>query len=669
MNGLSVFDKYDELFVHYGHDQFDSALFQPVENISFMKPKGGFWSAPVNTDNGWDEFLREEFWDDPQTLERLNHQFQFQVKKDARVLNIASLEDLNDKQLPTRTLTGNYQVLDFEKLAQDYDAMFLDLSHDTRLDYLHDSRVRGFDVDTLLVFNPDIIRQSADIDVTAPLSPTPSLNEIYQKKIDERFYSYKDTFVRLAKERQLHEEAERIDSLSLEEFAAEARKDMDEVLSTLIPESQRRLLEQMGESTVYSGLYYGEIVAKRADAFVDMVQTMAVRQDALLLRKNDSLILFAHGTPTGNIALNGKEYSPKTVVQGMHKAGLVPEDIREIFTMNCYGGKQTSFIGPGGIKVGSSHTSTSPVLATAMVDLSNPMFGVSLSTGDMTDEFKRFSLEDGQLEVLYSAQEINDALGIKPRKSSWQNAEVEIIDVSIVPEAEANAQATDKVISDEDMAKASRNTDSLKSTGEQDVMKLLEQYGAYSDEFYEKRGLNPTEQRQAIKELYESKGAELPEGLKKYFPDAPEVPAQAQPQGFVVDDQKGFVIEDAPPSVKHVAEDMPRAATKKVDVDVPEKPAAKVAKAADAAQDATKALSKKQLGSTGKLAIGAVIAGLVIGSLMDDDDKGPAGPAPRGNAPRMTSSTYYGIQANSNDAQIAANISSYGYGRRVGGFM
>lgn len=155
----------------------------------------------------------------------------------------------------------------------------------------------------------------------------------------------------------------------------------------------------------------------------------------------------------------------------------------------------------------------------------------------------------------------------------------------------------------------------------------------------------------------------------------PPTPAQLE-QGTpgVRDSARQLSHEDFVNAIRGNLEEKPVVdapeAQKTVEADIPDKPKVKAAKVADATQDATKTLPKKQLGSTGKLAIGAVIAGLVIGALLDDDDEEESSQAaPKRNMPRMTSGNYYEIQAGANDAQIAANISSYGYGRRVGGFM
>lgn len=39
-------------YVHYGSSSFDESQFSPIHNELFMKPSGGFWASPVNTQMG-----------------------------------------------------------------------------------------------------------------------------------------------------------------------------------------------------------------------------------------------------------------------------------------------------------------------------------------------------------------------------------------------------------------------------------------------------------------------------------------------------------------------------------------------------------------------------------------------------------------------------------------
>lgn len=488
----------------------------------------------------------------------------------------------------------------------------------------------------------DALKRSMGISPTAPLQPEPTLNDLYQRAIDKQILSQKKGLTDRFMQRSLPDEASWALFASDEEFITAMRQGFDE---TARQSALRRMSPELAAQ--YSGMHYGETVAKRADAFLDMMQNMSKKHDALLLRKNDSLILFMHGTPSGNVAFHGRSYPVSVVMNRMQQAKLIPDDIRTIFTMSCYGGKQESLVAPGGRRVVSAHTSTDPIIGAAFGTFGNentPLFGVSLMSGDMTDDFKRFAMEEGTLEVLYSSQEINDAIEatLRPKPKP----------VEASPETTATSTKAEEAV----------QVDTAKTS----PVSLESQPEFYSDEFYRQHGLDPVQQRQKLRELYESKKARLPEGLRKYFPDAPDFAEETEKAAgnVVVEESKKVVVPDEPvPVVK----DTPT--PRRVKTETSSVKAATVDKVADTAK-ASKTLSSKKLGNGGKMAIAAVVAGLVIGKLADDDKPKQSSMRAMGHsAPRMTNSTYNDIQANSYDAQIASNISSYGYGKRVGGFM
>lgn len=209
-------------------------------------------------------------------------------------------------------------------------------------------------------------------------------------------------------------------------------------------------------------------------------------------------------------------------------------------------------------------------------------------------------------------------------------------------EPEKAQSSAEKPIKSTSNTKPASTATSATNTKIEKLEAILDQHGAYSNEFYEAQGLDPIKQRQKVKDLYDSKGVELPEELKKYFPDKKPAPVETSSS--------------------------PKPKPKKVNAPKPKQQTSPPGKAIPKASTG-KNLPKKQLGNNGKLAIAAVIAGLVIGHVINDDDEEKQEDSKHGTTSRMTTSNYYDIQANSNDSQIASNISSYRYGRRVGGFM
>ena len=150
-------------YVHYGCSSFDREKFVPISNnIEIPKPNGGLWASRVDAKFGWKDWCEgtKGFED---TLEQ---SFEFELKPDARVLvidNISQLDDLpkgkslfdvlKEQGVPMDFHKGLWTFLDFEKLAEDYDAVEVIISADHNLHF----QIYTWDCDAIVVMNPDVI--------------------------------------------------------------------------------------------------------------------------------------------------------------------------------------------------------------------------------------------------------------------------------------------------------------------------------------------------------------------------------------------------------------------------------------------------------------------------------------------------------------------------------
>ena len=268
----------------------------------------------------------------------------------------------------------------------------------------------------------------------------------------------------------------------------------------------------------------------------------------------------------------------------MYDKNLIPDDIKSIYTMNCYGGKQQSFINSKGVKVSSAHTSTTPILGSAMLSPERPMFGITLNTGDMTDEFKRFSMEKGSLDVLYSSKEINDAFGFTESKKTNTWTSTKVTSVETIDEE----NITNKIVNEDKI----NNINEIEKTND-----------------------------------------------------------------------KGFVLKENVEKNTKSSKKVINKTTKQITKNTTEK----------AAKKTTKALSKKTLGGNGKLAIGLSIAGLIVGGaiLADNSPKKEKKNKKQQNNNQIQYNNQMQSQQidNSYSMQMAKDISSYRYGKRMTGFV
>lgn len=161
-----------EVYRHYGHSKFDKDLFIPIHNREFSnKPSGGLWSCPTkDVDIDWKTWSEGNDF----ALGKLKEHFDFKLKDSAKILEIKDIKDLDKlPRISDRSQLKQYIKLidsmnsdiDFEELAKEYDGIMVwmyrskDIDKETRMFDGMYYRMYGWDVDTLVVFNPDIIEE------------------------------------------------------------------------------------------------------------------------------------------------------------------------------------------------------------------------------------------------------------------------------------------------------------------------------------------------------------------------------------------------------------------------------------------------------------------------------------------------------------------------------
>lgn len=148
------------VYVHYGHKKFDKALFESIKNRAhFIKPSGGFWASRTDAKYGWKE------WNESSEFVNCDDNFKisFFLSDNARVLEIHNVEDAK-KMKKTHEIKDELsemfnvsflQTIDFEKMKENYDAVELFISDDSKL-Y---NELYGWDCDSILILNPDVVEE------------------------------------------------------------------------------------------------------------------------------------------------------------------------------------------------------------------------------------------------------------------------------------------------------------------------------------------------------------------------------------------------------------------------------------------------------------------------------------------------------------------------------
>jgi len=96
----------------YSGNCFDIKKFKPIKNLNWIKPEGGLWSSPIDSEWGWKDWcMAEEF-----NIEKLSTYFQFTFKGKAFVIN--GIKD--SKQLPWKPRPGFNQEISWSFSFQNY---------------------------------------------------------------------------------------------------------------------------------------------------------------------------------------------------------------------------------------------------------------------------------------------------------------------------------------------------------------------------------------------------------------------------------------------------------------------------------------------------------------------------------------------------------------------
>ena len=143
----------ETIYIHYGHDSFDKSKFNPIKNQKdlVVKPKGGLWACRKDSSRTWKDWcIIQDFEKD-----RLKKSFEFTISKDAKILTIDSQKKLNSLRDRDYMSPTGYKALDFEQLSKEYDAIEVLISKDGDLYF----DLYGWDIDSILIMNPDIIEE------------------------------------------------------------------------------------------------------------------------------------------------------------------------------------------------------------------------------------------------------------------------------------------------------------------------------------------------------------------------------------------------------------------------------------------------------------------------------------------------------------------------------
>lgn len=150
----------ERVYIHYGHQNFDAAQFEPIQNRRYSnKPSGGLWASDIDARYGWLDWNLDPCGGGGYAKCDPDDAFCFRMSPFAMVYDVNSVAAINNLMMEfpaqeARTFEiGGCAKIDFEAAAQKYDAINVCLSDN----YEVAQAFPGWDVDSLLVLRPQCI--------------------------------------------------------------------------------------------------------------------------------------------------------------------------------------------------------------------------------------------------------------------------------------------------------------------------------------------------------------------------------------------------------------------------------------------------------------------------------------------------------------------------------
>ena len=136
----------ENIYIHYGSDKFEKELFMSIVNRNMInKPFGGLWASDIKADQPWEKWCIDNDF----RIDELDKNFKFTLDDSANIVEWTAKADL--KQVPTQDLSGYLPEYLFDTMG----AIKLNLS---KGDYELYYELYGWDCDSILIMDPDIIR-------------------------------------------------------------------------------------------------------------------------------------------------------------------------------------------------------------------------------------------------------------------------------------------------------------------------------------------------------------------------------------------------------------------------------------------------------------------------------------------------------------------------------
>jgi hypothetical protein len=137
--------------IHYGAKKYIESSIKPISNENWVKPKGGLWTSPVDSNWGWKD------WCEGAEFRQCHESNSFKLKfnPDTKIILIDSLKDLIELPLLDIGLGSiKREYPDFSFLSTMCDAIWLTEKGQGETHLTYPISLYGWDCESVLIMNP-----------------------------------------------------------------------------------------------------------------------------------------------------------------------------------------------------------------------------------------------------------------------------------------------------------------------------------------------------------------------------------------------------------------------------------------------------------------------------------------------------------------------------------
>lgn len=178
----------DMIFVSYLNGEYDQKAFKPIEYDDVYtianKCRYGLWACPIDSNFGWKEWCEREDFPSGNDL------FTFKLKDNAKIYVVDNYEDL-ERISTLKDRFGRGSINFKELLANNYDGIYVTDNAVSSLRYIEGNiqDLSCWDVESLCVFNPNVIIPLSQEKVKQPSKPKRKQWWDDEEEIYDEYYS------------------------------------------------------------------------------------------------------------------------------------------------------------------------------------------------------------------------------------------------------------------------------------------------------------------------------------------------------------------------------------------------------------------------------------------------------------------------------------------------